>query len=93
MHSFPSREEASLGVLDYDAVFTARQQSSKKKWEDNKFSDEKRYIIRKHASVQETSAAVKKIKKSHCHLNFVEFTDISLRAKCQELLKIETAGE
>ena len=98
MQSFPSLEETSLGVLDYDTVATALQQNMKKKKKEKKrknniFSEEERYLIGKHASVHGPGTTVKKFIKSHSHLNFGESAARSLRAKYQELLKSKTEGE
>ena len=81
MQCFSSREETSLGVLDYDAVSTALQQSSKKKRKNDKFSGEEWYLIGKYAFVDGPGATVKKFRKSHSHLNLGESTARSLRVK------------
>ena len=65
---FPSREEKSLGALDYDAVSTALQQLCKKKQKSNTFSDEERYLIGKCAFVHGPGATVSKFRRSQPYL-------------------------
>ena len=92
MENFPSQDETSLGVLDYNAVRTSLQKETlKKKRKNSWFSDEERYQIGKYASIYGPTAAVKKFKKSHPHLKFGESTARSLRTKYEELLKKKKA--
>ena len=92
MENFPSQDEASLGVLDYNAVRTSLQKETlKKKRKNSWFSYEERYQIGKYASIYAPTAVVKKFKKSHPHLKFGESTASSLRTKYQELLKKKKA--
>ena len=92
MENFPSQDETSLGVLDYNAVRTSLQKDTlKKKRKNSWFSDEERYQIGKYASLYGPTAAVKKFKKSHPHLKLGESTARSLRTKYEGLLKKKKA--
>ena len=63
MENFPSQDETSLGVLDYNAVRTSLQKETlKKKRKNSWFSDEERYQIGKYASIYRPTAAVKSLK-------------------------------
>ena len=92
MGNFPSQDETSLGVLDYNAVLTSLQKETlKKKRKNSWFSDKERYQIGKYTSINGPTAAVKKFKKSHLHLKFGESTARSVRTKYKELLKKKKA--
>ena len=54
MQSISFGEGTSLGVLDYEAVSSDLQESSKKKRKNNKFSDGEQYLIEKYTSVDGT---------------------------------------
>ena len=94
MEHIPSQEQTSLGVLDHTAVCRSLEKVSKKnKRKNTTFSDEERYLIGQYASVHGPTAAVKKFKKTHPHLNFGESTARNLRTKYQEQLKRKTGEQ
>ena len=83
----PTHEELGLGILDYTAVTTAIQNSSKK-GRNCRFTDNERYDIGRYATIHGQRAGVEKFKKSHPHLEFGESTARSLRKKYHEKLNL-----
>ena len=64
MQSFSYREEASLGVLDYDAILPLFNNQARKNKKNIFYSDEEWYLIGKYASVNGPGATTKKFRKS-----------------------------
>lgn len=69
--------------MDYTAVTTAIQNSSKKV-RTYRFTDNERYNIGRYATIHGQRAGVEKFKKSHPHLEFGESTARSLKKKYHE---------
>ena len=80
-------QQNSLGLLKYQAAVSSVQDITKKKRENIKLTDKKRYDIRKYSSIHGATAGVRKFMKSHSHLKLGESTTRSFKKKCEELLK------
>ena len=77
--SLPTREESSLGVIEYDSLKGTLEKKSKRV--NTKFTEKERFLIGKYTTINGPGAAVRKFRKSHTHLKFGESQARALRKK------------
>jgi len=78
--SFPLREECSgLGAVEHQNVKESLKNMKKKGYA--KFTENERFLIGKYAAIHGPTAAVRKFKKTHPHLDFGESQARALRKK------------